>query len=146
MFSQVGPGYFGDEDELDGDLVKFEREAEAEAWEEALDHLREDLDVALPDPLPTLPEAAFISLDDSAPSDAPPQEPAAPGGKRKAPSAAAAAKKSKVDGQATASSANGFVSVLKADDLRPPKLLGVKEMEQWIVGKQKAALLAEYLD
>lgn len=149
MFSNPPKDYFGDEDELDGTLIAFERTAEADDWADALDHLVEDLSLSLPSPPPALPEASFISLDD--PSAAPPETtaqepPAAPGGKRKAPSAAAAAKKSKVDGQATASSANGFVSILKADDLRPPKLLEVKEMEAWIVKQQKAALLAEYLD
>ncbi|KAK4695411.1 pre-mRNA-splicing factor ISY1, partial [Phenoliferia sp. Uapishka_3] len=146
MFSNPPPGYSGDSDELDGLLIASERAAEAEAWEEALDHLREDLELAMPDPLPVLPEAAFISLDEPKEEEAVVVEEKVVGGKRKAPKAPAGGKKSKVDGMESANSANGFVSVLKGEDLRPPKLLGVKEMEAWIVSKQKAALLKEYLD
>lgn len=36
------------------------------------------------------------------------------------------------------------MSVLKAEDLRPPTLLTVEQMEKLIVDVQKKALLAEY--
>lgn len=43
-------------------------------------------------------------------------------------------------------SGKGFMSVLKAQDLRPPTLLTVEQMEKLIVDAQKKQLLAEYLD
>lgn len=34
MFDNVGPGYYGEEDEADGELLKYEQEAEAEGeWQ-----------------------------------------------------------------------------------------------------------------
>jgi hypothetical protein len=36
MFDNVGPGYYGDEDEVDGALLKFEQDAEAEGPSSAL--------------------------------------------------------------------------------------------------------------
>lgn len=162
MFNNVGPGYYGDLDEADGDLLKFEKETEAEgafayyfplkrtltrstaAWEDALDHLRETHGLDIPQP-PPLPTPSYISLDPSAPTPAP-EEPAAPGSKRKASAAstAAAAKKAKLASGAAERTGNGFMSVLKAEDLRPPTLLSMEEMEAYIVAQQKAALLAEY--
>lgn len=113
------------------------------AWEDALDHLRETHGLDIPQP-PPLPTPSYISLDPSAPVPAP-EEPAATGSKRKASAAStAAAKKAKLASGAAERTGNGFMSVLKAEDLRPPTLLSMEEMEAYIVAQQKAALLAEY--
>ena len=39
----------------------------------------------------------------------------------------------------------GFMSVLRAEDLRPPKLLTADEMDKLIVQKQKEELRAQFL-
>ncbi|KAI5478773.1 pre-mRNA-splicing factor ISY1 [Pseudohyphozyma bogoriensis] len=142
MFAKAGPGYYGDDEEADGELLKAEGEAEAEGWEEALEALRDEHDLTL-EPPPPIPEAHFISLDDSSTAaDAEAPEPTEAGGKRKAGATKAGAKKAKVEGKQT--SKNGFMSVLREEDLRPPTLLTTEEMDKYIVAQQKAALLAEY--
>lgn len=118
-----------------------------------MEELRESLDISTPLSLPT---ASWISLDTPSTSAAPVPEPEvteATGSKRKATAASTAkAKKVKLDAAAAAAAAaaeaprtgNGFMSVLKASDLQPPKLLTMEETEAYIVKQQKAALLAEY--
>ncbi|KAM0787911.1 hypothetical protein ACM66B_006119 [Microbotryomycetes sp. NB124-2] len=158
IFSNPGPNYYGELDDEDDELLKAEREAEEEAWEDALDDLREVIE--LPDPAPAVPEARYISLDDSADQeedgDEPSQEPAVDTGKRKAAASkkksnsTKSGKKTKTDeGAVETATANkqqgrGFMSVLKASDLRPPKLLTADEMDKVIVAAQKKLLLEEY--
>lgn len=132
------------------------------AWEESLANLRDSHDLTLSHP-PPLPQSHYISLDAStststpAPSTTDPTpDPTGPSSKRKASTTtAAAAKKAKLAAGAAAAAeavaadeemkkAGGFKSVLKAEDLRAPKLLNKEEMEKLIVAVQKAALLAEY--
>ncbi|KAK4052143.1 NineTeen Complex (NTC) component [Microbotryomycetes sp. JL201] len=158
IFSNPGPNYYGEQDDQDEALLKAEREAEEEAWEDALDNLREV--IQLPDPAPAAPEARYITLDGSADQnedadddDDAPQEPAVETGKRKAASkkksTAKSTKKTKTDEGAVQSTTSkpqgtGFLSVLKASDLRPPKLLTADEMDKVIVAAQKKLLLEEY--
>ncbi|KAM0748287.1 Isy1-like splicing factor [Meredithblackwellia eburnea MCA 4105] len=152
MFKNVGPGYYGDQDEVDEELIKAEREAEAEGWEEAIETLKEE-DVIIED-APPVPEPAFVSLganeDGPDGADDPADdvgEGAAAGGKRKASGTAAKAKKAKKkEGQATASEANGFKTILLAEDLKAPKVPSVKELEKYVLERQKAVLMAEYVD
>lgn len=142
------------------------------AWAESLADLTETHGLALDDP-PPLPTPSWVSLDAPSTSAVPiPDDvemapaveeaaPAAPGGKRKAASASAAAKKVKLDKAALVAEqeatkvreaeaeeekkrGNGFLSVLKEGDLRPPTLLSFQEIEKYIVAEQKKALLAEY--
>lgn len=51
-----------------------------------------------------------------------------------------------MDAEAAAQNGNGFLSVLKAEDLRPPTLLTVEQMEKLIVAAQKKQLLADFVD
>lgn len=132
------------------------------AWEEALENLREF--VVLPDPAPAAPEHHYISLDGSAAEAegaAEDEDEGAVGaaGKRKAGAAASkkTTKKSKTGAESAraketgadtaesgAQKGFGFTSVLKAEDLRPPKLLSAEEMDKVIVAAQKKQLLAQY--
>ncbi|ORY90753.1 Isy1-like splicing factor [Leucosporidium creatinivorum] len=145
IFSNQGQAYYGDEDEKDGDLIKYEQEAEAEAWEDALENLR-DSNISLPDPPPSLPTAAFISLDDPPASSTTSDVPTADGKRKSTAAATKAAKKAKLDAEAAAQNGNGFMSVLRAEDLRPPTLLTVEQMEKLIVAAQKKQLLADFVD
>jgi hypothetical protein len=120
------------------------------AWEEALEELRESLDISSP---LTLPTPSWVSLDKPSTSTVPPAPEAevveAPGSKRKATAASTAkAKKAKLDTAAAAAevprTGNGFMSVLRESDLLPPVLLTMEQTEAYIVKQQKAALLAEY--
>lgn len=118
------------------------------AWEEALENLAE-ADVTWSSP-PVLPQAAFISLDDSATSQSTSEDATTSDGKRKATGGTKAAKKAKLDAEAVAkekllASGAGFMSVLKAEDLRPPKLLTADEMDRLIVQRQKDELRAQFL-
>lgn len=161
-FMNMSPDYYGDADETDEKFLELEREAEADgslvpfrqrgcslfahllsllAWEGALDKLREEHSLSLETP-PPLPQAHFISLDEPSTSDSTPDASSAPGSKRKAGDSNATAKKSKVEGQTT--SKNGFMSVLREADLRPPQLLTMAQTEAYIIAQQKKALLEEY--
>ncbi|KAK4050532.1 NineTeen Complex (NTC) component [Microbotryomycetes sp. JL221] len=159
IFSDPGPNYWGEQDDEDEGLLKAERDMEEEAWEDALDNLRET--VELPDPAPAAPEAHFVSLNQSGEAqdeeaddqDAQLDETATTTGKRKAASkkkttsaAAASKKKTKTDAGAVdkAQRGPGFMSVLLASDLRPPNLLTADEMDKVIVAAQKKLLLQEY--
>lgn len=117
------------------------------AWEEAIEQLLEDHSLSIPIP-PPLPLPSYISL--SAPTTEPEPEIAAPGSKRKASAAAtkaASAKKAKLDAKALEDlkkSGNGFESVLREEDLRPPVLMSEKEIVDYVISEQKKALLAQY--
>lgn len=177
IFSGQPASYYGDEDEVDGELTAYEKDAEAEgaphsfppaltarptnadqtcfmfaAWEDALEELR-DADIEIDDPAPSLPVAQLISLTADQPStDATADSsdvPEGPGGKRKAATKGSAVKKAKLDAQAAlehdaAKPADAFLSVLSADNLRAPTLWTAEQMDKYIVGEQKTALLAEY--
>ncbi|KDE02203.1 hypothetical protein MVLG_07226 [Microbotryum lychnidis-dioicae p1A1 Lamole] len=169
LFANPAPGYCGDEDEVDASLLESERAAEAQAWEDALENLR-DLGLVIPegDDAPPLPTAKYISLNPpttttttEAAEVAPPSKAeAATGSKRKAATTTkekGKSKKAKLDEKAAEEEAagkdgeelgptNGFLSILKAEDLRPPQLLSAQEIEKLIVEQQKKKLLAEYLD
>lgn len=108
---------------------------------------------------PPAPKAAFVSLDDSASANTAAEDVPAVDGKRKAASGGSkASKKAKLDAEAEAAtkakeqqekqlqSGAGFMSVLKAEDLRPPKLLTADEMDRLIVQKQKEELRKQFLD
>ncbi|KAJ8496898.1 hypothetical protein ONZ45_g12274 [Pleurotus djamor] len=53
-FMNQGPPYYGDMDENDGELLKYEEQAELEEWEEAYNNLREALGVPNDQPIPKL--------------------------------------------------------------------------------------------
>lgn len=146
-FSQVGPGYFGELDEEDAELLAFERAAEVEAWEEAIESLLDDHSLSI-STHPSLPLPSYISLT-APPTPLETPSDSTPGSKRKAASAtkAASAKKAKLDAkvlQESKKSGGGFESVLREEDLRPPVLMSPKEIEDYVISEQKKALLAQY--
>ncbi|EJD01865.1 Isy1-domain-containing protein [Fomitiporia mediterranea MF3/22] len=54
-FTGQGPSYYGDLDEKDGELLKYERSQEEEEWEEAYSTLREVLGIPEDEPVPPMP-------------------------------------------------------------------------------------------
>ncbi|CDO77407.1 hypothetical protein BN946_scf184857.g13 [Trametes cinnabarina] len=54
-FTNQGPGYFGDLDELDGSLLEYENRAEEEEWEDAYNHIRTVLGLSTDEPVPPIP-------------------------------------------------------------------------------------------
>ncbi|EIM87165.1 pre-mRNA-splicing factor ISY1 [Stereum hirsutum FP-91666 SS1] len=82
-FTNQGPAYFGDLDEVDGELLKYEQAAEENEYEEACANLREILGLSADHPLPPLPRANPTLPPSHLPTtNAPPQS---DGTKRKAP-------------------------------------------------------------
>lgn len=101
-FSNQGPAYFGDLDDDNGELLKYEETAEQEgkfvaidlqlaraahrplaAWEETHAHLREVLSLPSDPPIPQIPRGPGAGSSTIPPSDNP--LPTASDGKRKAP-------------------------------------------------------------
>lgn len=99
--------------------------------------------------MPLLPKAhavSFIPLSQAQEADDTTGDFADPvDGKRKAPEdegASRGAKKSKQDAPDKGAT---MISVLKEEDIRPPKMLSAADVEAVLVARQKAALLADYL-
>ncbi|KAI0249320.1 hypothetical protein BJV78DRAFT_1362963 [Lactifluus subvellereus] len=152
---QSGPVYFGDLDEADGELMRYEEAAEKGAspeWEEAHAHLREVLGLPTDAHVPRMPRGAGTRSSNVPPSDNPP--PAASNGKRKAPdddslrapeSDSEFAKRSKQDAPvpppsaaqtdaaaatlAHAHAAAAHIPFLSVESLLPPKMPTKEEME-----------------
>ena len=102
-FTNQGPAYFGDVDEADGELLKYEEAAEQEGmfaaslsgnlrtqltkpraeWEEAQAHLREVLGLPDDTPIPPIPRGTTALSSNIPPPENPP--PVTSDGKRKAP-------------------------------------------------------------
>jgi len=167
-FLNQAPAYFGDLDEADGELLKYEVAAEQEEWEEAHAHLREVLGL-LSDKLPTSPIPRGISVPSSSitPQDTLP--PAASDGKRKASDEDGApapesdgelVKRSKPDAPvpisnapqadtgatafAHARAAATYIPFLSVESLLPPKMPTKGEMEGVLLELRKRALVEEY--
>ncbi|KAI0249336.1 Isy1-domain-containing protein [Lactifluus subvellereus] len=166
-FSNQGPAYFGDLDEADGELMRYEEAAEQEEWEEAHAHLREVLGLPTDALVPRMPRGEGTRSSNIPPSDNPP--PGASDGKRKAPdddSLTAAesdsefAKRSKQDAPvpppsaaptdaaaatlAHARAAAAHIPFLSVESLLPPKMPTREEMEGVLLELRKRALVEEY--
>jgi pre-mRNA-splicing factor ISY1 len=168
-YTNQGPAYFGDLDEVDGELLKYEEAAEEAGWEEAHAHIREVLGLPDDTTLPQIPRGATAPSSNIPPSDNPP--PAAPDGKRKAPddgsdgtqvpeSDGELAKRSKpgslvppppdthADTAATtlahARAAAAHIPFLSVESLLPPKMPTKEEMEGVLLELRKRALVEEY--
>ncbi|KAI9433074.1 pre-mRNA-splicing factor ISY1 [Lactarius indigo] len=170
-YTNQGPAYFGDLDELDGELLKYEEAAEQAGWEQAHANLREVL--GLPDdaPVPKIPRGASVPSSNAPPPDGPPS--AVPDGKRKArddgsdgtpvpESDGELAKRSKpgslapppppdatqADVAATtlahARAAAAHIPFLSVESLLPPKMPTKEEMEGVLLELRKRALVEEY--
>ncbi|EPT02082.1 hypothetical protein FOMPIDRAFT_1022950 [Fomitopsis schrenkii] len=166
-FTNQGPSYFGDLDEQDGKLLEYEMHAEEEEWEDAYRHLRTALGLPSDEPIPPIPRPSktttTISVSDESSTPAPPH----PDSKRKAPDEDVDmegdehAKKARTDGpahggadasaveprEAAMSFANAtaaFIPFLSPDELLPPKMPSREEMETFLLGLRKKALVEEY--
>ncbi|KAH9995915.1 pre-mRNA-splicing factor ISY1 [Russula compacta] len=168
-FSNQGPSYFGDLDEADGVLLKYEEDAEQQEWEEAHAHLREMLNLPSDIPIPSIPRG--VSAASSSISSTDNHPPGAPDGKRKAPDPdddSTLAPKSEndlvkrpksdapvptpgvtqADTAATALSharaAAAYIPFLSVESLLPPKMPTKEEMEGVLLELRKRALVDEY--
>ena len=185
-FSNQGPSYFGDMDESDGSVLKFEQEAEhdgtylriprvlmtiiltcAAEWEDAYQHLRSALGVDLQTPkMPRTVQSHGI-----APTNGSVSQKVVSDTKRKAPEGEtdkpqengdADPKRAKKDGTppphgegdtlATsddptlvhARTTAAYIPFLTPENLLPPKMPTREEMETFLLGLQKRALVEEY--
>ncbi|PFH48333.1 hypothetical protein AMATHDRAFT_76785 [Amanita thiersii Skay4041] len=163
-FMNQGPAYYGDLDENDGSLLKVEREAEEEDWEEVYSNLKEVLHMSPNDPV-KLPRPAS---DFSPSSDTTSSSSVSSTAKRKSPedestemtSEGDEVKRTKTDGTMTTSAppavsdkdpafahaqaAAAQISFLQVGHLLPPKLPTREEMESILLDLRKTALVAEY--
>jgi len=166
-FTNQGPAYFGDLDEADEELLKYEEAAEQAEWEEAHAHLREVLDLPTDAPTPQIPRGASASSSSIPPSGDPP--PGKSDGKRKASdgdndpapeSDSEVAKRSKSDAPVPTSSAAqadvaaatlaharaaaAYIPFLSVESLLPPKMPTKEEMEGVLLDLRKRVLVEEY--
>jgi len=156
-FMGNGPAYFGDLDEQDADLLKFERELEEENWEEAYTNLRAALGLSTDEPVPPFPREEH-PLPPSHPSEKTSEskrksrgddvEPAVlaqsdvdPSAKRQRTSSSVAQATSSIS---HAQQAASFIPFLSPEDLIPPKLPSHEEMEGVLLALRKRALMEEY--
>jgi len=170
-FTNQGPAYFGDLDEVDGELLKYEEAAEQEEWEEAHAHLREVLGLPSDLPIPQMQRGAGAPPSTIPPSDNPPPAPVTSDSKRKAPTDDSApapesdgelAKRSKQDAPVPPSSvaqaqadpaaialaharaAAAYIPFLSVESLLPPKMPTKEDMEGVLLDLRKRALVEEY--
>ncbi|KAG7096098.1 hypothetical protein E1B28_006774 [Marasmius oreades] len=170
-FMNQGPAYYGDLDEVDGSLLRYEQEAEDEEWEEAFTSIREAL--GLPDntPSPSIPRPeANKPTNGVSKTTNNGQQP-----KRKAPDpdgdgggggaetspperSSEDTKRAKTTGMSAASvvsavsdpavahaqAAAAYIPFLEAEILMPPKLPTRQEMEDILLDLRKKALVEEY--
>ncbi|KAI5119465.1 hypothetical protein M0805_007199 [Coniferiporia weirii] len=168
-FASQGPGYYGDLDEQDGSLLKYEKETEEEDWEEAYSNVREALDLPDNEPIPPIPGRGKLET-----TQTPQQLNGSADAKRKVSDddhemseategGAELVKRTKTDGALQVRGAKGdgveddgdtalqsaraaaaFIPFLSASDLLPPKLPTKEEMEGVLLGLRKKALVEEY--
>ncbi|KAH9947494.1 pre-mRNA-splicing factor ISY1 [Amylocystis lapponica] len=164
-FTNQGPAYFGDLDEVDGKLLEYEMHAEEEEWEDAYAHLRSILGLPADEPTPKIPRPstslATVVVTDSSSSSA--------DAKRKAPDEDVDmivndpvedhSKRAKTDAPSGPEVAEGSsestmlayarataaqISFLSPENLVPPKMPTREEMEEFLLSLRKRALVEEY--
>ncbi|KAF9446459.1 Isy1-domain-containing protein [Macrolepiota fuliginosa MF-IS2] len=169
-FLNQGPVYYGDLDDNDQNLLHYERQAEAEDWEEAFVNVRETLGLPSDTPAPPIPGQASTQA-----SIAQPQPTSQPKAKRKTTDGESdvemdglrdESKRTKTDTggdsestvvqapdatitttdptQLHAQTAASFIPFLQAEQLLPPKMPSREEMESIILQLRKKALVEEY--
>ncbi|KAL5514610.1 hypothetical protein ACEPAG_1926 [Sanghuangporus baumii] len=171
-FTGQGPAYYGDLDEKDGELLKYEREQEEDEWEEAYSNVRAVLSIPDDEPGPPIPgrdkpiPSPINAVD--APQDstkrktpdadtdvqmAPPTTDSSDSdGTKKsktsngvAPSTAPApSDSSQAAALQSAQLAAAFIPFLAPEDLLPPKLPSKEEMENVLLELKKKKLVEEY--
>ncbi|KAF9254779.1 Isy1-domain-containing protein [Marasmius fiardii PR-910] len=165
-FTNQGPAYYGDLDEVDGNLLKYEQEAEDEEWEEAFSSVREALGLPDDTPAPPIPRPEASQVTNGLSTTTNVQQP-----KRKAPdpdggaetspveSSNEESKRAKTTGGSTVSvvsvvpsdpavahaqAAAAYIPFLEAEILMPPRLPTRQEMEDILLDLRKKALVEEY--
>ncbi|EPQ50794.1 Isy1-like splicing factor [Gloeophyllum trabeum ATCC 11539] len=160
-FTNQGPAYYGDLDEVDGKLIEAERQREQEEWEEAYLNLLGTLGLPTDEPIPALPvsnaKAATVTISDSDITEPPPNST-----KRKVPDEdidMADGKRTKTDDSSAAkveepedkeqlemivTAAASYIPFLCPEHLLPPKIPGREEMEKILLDVRKKAVLEEY--
>ncbi|KZS88152.1 Isy1-like splicing factor [Sistotremastrum niveocremeum HHB9708] len=159
-FTNQGPEYFGDLDEKDEELLKYEREAEENDWEEAWTNARGAMGLP-PGEIPPVPRTKSSTPPKLPSSDAPRES------KRKAPAddeekgeapEQEQSKRQKTDSAApsapqadqqdpafqSAVAIASYIPFLSPEELLPPKLPTREEMEQVLLELRKRALVEEY--
>jgi len=143
-FAAQGPSYYGDLDEKDGSLLKFEEEAEGEDWELAYSNLREALGLPDDDPPPKLPgrdrkapiDVAITNGQENVEMDGTNGTVVPSNGVGSAPSEDLVLQ--------SAQAAAAFIPSLSPQDLLPPKLPTKEELEGVLLDLRKKALVEEY--
>ncbi|KZT07087.1 pre-mRNA-splicing factor ISY1 [Laetiporus sulphureus 93-53] len=167
-FTNQGPAYFGDQDEQDPTVLQFEKSAEEEEWEDAYSHLRSALGLPTDEPIPKIPRptrtTTAVTVTDQS-------QPPTSETKRKAPeediemsedgsTAEDQGKKQRTEvtpqgfangavlppdaAIAYANTTAAFIPFLSPENLLPPKLPTRQEMEAYLLGLRKKALVEEY--
>ncbi|KAG5651465.1 hypothetical protein H0H81_008550 [Sphagnurus paluster] len=156
-FMNQGPSYYGDLDENDGTLLKYEQEAEDEEWEEARSNLRDILGLPSDAPIPSVGypgrsgtsavqtavqgSASKRKTDEDVDMAEPDETPKRP--KADAPVPAS----SPLDSDPTythAAAAASYIPFLQTESLLPPKMPTRQEMETVLLALRKKALVEEY--
>ncbi|KAH9929090.1 pre-mRNA-splicing factor ISY1 [Epithele typhae] len=168
-FTNQGPAYFGDLDEAEGELLKFEMHTEEEEWEDAFNHLRTVLGLSPEGPVPPIPrpvkQTSALSVTDAshaglpdpkrkAPdedgdvemsTDAPSSEIAKRAKKEGAPPTLASTDAPSDDTMlAHAQRTAAYIPILSPEVLMPPTLPTREEMEKFLLELRKKALVEEY--
>lgn len=128
-FLDQGPAYFGDNDEDDEELLRYEVESEKAEWEEAYQNLRSSLGLPDDSPIPTIPRPEPVPLSKMM------AQLSQPGGDSPMTGA---------DGDST-NPPQPMLSVLSPTDLQHPKMPAKEEMEGVLLALRKRALLEQYL-
>ncbi|KAF9531198.1 pre-mRNA-splicing factor ISY1 [Crepidotus variabilis] len=164
-FTNQGPAYFGDLDEVDGKLMTYELNAEDEDWDDAWTNLREAAGFPPDAPVPKIPRPDAplpLSRPDSRTGPGSSAKRKADEGNITMGSAGDDVKKSKITSMAAtaivpssnsasqdasrahAQAAAAYIPFLSVDHLLPPTLPSHDEMEGVLLALRKQALVDEY--
>ncbi|KAG8747568.1 NineTeen Complex (NTC) component [Ceratobasidium sp. 414] len=128
-----GPAYFGDFDEDDEELLRYEKETEEAEWNDAYQRLHASLNLPDDTPVPKIPRPDPVPL--SKIMAPPPQS----------GEDATMAGPDNGDANSTSASHPPMLSVLSPADLQHPKMPTKEEMEGVLLALRKRALLEQYL-
>ncbi|CAE6530774.1 unnamed protein product [Rhizoctonia solani] len=132
-FLDQGPAYFGDLDEDDEELLRYEMESEQTEWEDAYRNLKTSLELPDDSPIPKIPRPDPVPLSKIM------AELSQPGGDA-----------AMIDGDGNNTNSTSIphpptLSVLSPADLQHPKMPSKEEMEGVLLALRKRALLEQYL-
>ncbi|KAG8725436.1 NineTeen Complex (NTC) component [Ceratobasidium sp. 428] len=128
-----GPAYFGDFDEDDEELLRYEKETEEKEWEDAYQRLRTSLNLSSDAPVPKIPRPNPVPLSKIMAQLPQPGEDATMTGAENG------------DTDSTNTTHPPMLSVLSPADLQHPKMPTKEEMEGVLLALRKRALMEQYL-